>query len=67
MAVTSPRNLLNHAIGTTSLRLNPYIPGAMIDSPVPAMASREDAMISVHDDCLALVLTVRLEILLTVR
>ena len=39
----------------------------MIDPPVPAMAPREDAKISVHDDCLALILTVRLEIFLTVR
>ena len=45
----------------------PRIPGAMIDSPVPAMASREDAIISVHVDCLAVVLTVRLEIFRTVR
>ena len=47
--------------------MNPCIPGAMIESPVPAMASREDAIISVHVDCLAVVLTVGLEILRTVR
>ena len=42
--------------------MNPFIPGAMIDSPVPAMASGKDAMISVHVDCLAVVLAVRLGI-----
>ena len=42
--------------------MDPLIPGAMIDYPVPVMASGKDAMISVHVDCPDLVLTVRLEI-----